>query len=143
VSAVVGEVAAGAAAGSADVRFAPESKLPAIATDPVALRRIVENLVRNAVDSLADGRGEVRIATEAMPGGIRIRVADTGRGMSREELERAVEPFYTTKPSGSGLGLPIVRRLVADLGGTFRLTSEPGRGTEAVVELPVGIGRDA
>jgi signal transduction histidine kinase len=97
----------------------------------------MENLVRNALDSLDGGRGGVRLATEATPNGVRIRVSDTGRGMTREELDRAFEPFYTTKPSGSGLGLPIVRRLVADLGGTFRVTSEPGRGTEAVVEFPV------
>lgn len=137
VNALVGEVAAGAA-GPATVRFEAAHDLPRLRTDPLALRRVVENLVRNGVDSLADARGEVRLVTEPTPGGVRIRIADTGRGMTGEEIDRAVEPFYTTKPSGSGLGLPIVRRLVADLGGSFRVTSEPGRGTEVVVELPSG-----
>jgi signal transduction histidine kinase len=114
--------------------------IPLVPAHPIVLRRIVENLVRNAVESLDGGHGAVRMATEATPGGVRIRVADSGRGMSREELERAFEPFYTTKPTGSGLGLSIVRRLVADLGGTLTVSSEPGRGTEAVVELPVARG---
>jgi signal transduction histidine kinase len=136
VNALVREVAAGAASLPADVRVESLGSVPPLRTDPLALRRIVENLVRNAVESLDGGRGAVRLATEARPDGVRIRVADSGRGMSREELERAFEPFYTTKPTGSGLGLSIVRRLVADLGGTLKLSSEPGRGTEAVVELP-------
>jgi signal transduction histidine kinase len=137
VNGLARDVAAGAAADATVVRFEPDDALPALRTDPLALRRVMENLVRNALDSLDGGRGGVRLATEATPNGVRIRVSDTGRGMTREELDRAFEPFYTTKPSGSGLGLPIVRRLVADLGGTFRVTSEPGRGTEAVVEFPV------
>ncbi|HET7039999.1 MAG TPA: HAMP domain-containing sensor histidine kinase, partial [Gemmatimonadales bacterium] len=136
VNAVVREVAAGAASLQADVRVESLGNLAPLRTDPVALRRIVENLVRNAVESLDGGAGSVRVATEATPDGVRIRVADTGRGMSREELARAVEPFYTTKPTGSGLGLSIVRRLVGDLGGRLTLSSQPGRGTEAVVELP-------
>jgi signal transduction histidine kinase len=135
VSALVREVAAGAGAG---VRVETAAVAP-LRTDPLALRRIVENLVRNAVESFGEGiKGEVRLSTEAAPSGVRIRVRDTGRGMTREDLDRAFEPFYTTKPTGSGLGLSIVRRLVADLGGTLKVTSEPGRGTEAIVDLPAG-----
>jgi signal transduction histidine kinase len=139
VAALVREVAAAAGSGGASVRV---DAVPAMTlrTDPLALRRIVENLVRNAVEAL-NGRGEVRILAESSPAGIRIGVKDTGPGMTGEELDRAFEPFYTTKPTGSGLGLSIVRRLVADLGGTLKLTSEPGRGTEAIVELPAGKGR--
>ena len=135
VSALVREVAAGA---GPSVRVEATALAP-LQTDPLALRRIVENLVRNAVESLGEGfRGEVHVSTEGTPSGVRIRVKDTGRGMVREELDRAFEPFYTTKPTGSGLGLSIVRRLVADLGGTLKVTSEPGRGTEAIVDLPAG-----
>jgi signal transduction histidine kinase len=140
VGALVREVAAGAGSGSALVRVETAAMAP-LRTDPLALRRIVENLVRNAVESFGEGiTGEVSLSTEAAPPGVRIRVRDTGRGMTREDLDRAFEPFYTTKPTGSGLGLSIVRRLVADLGGTLKVTSEPGRGTEAIVDLPAGKG---
>ena len=58
--------------------------------------------------------------------------------MTSEQLERAFDDFYTTKESGSGLGLPIVRRLVMDLNGVLRVESEPRVGTRCIVELPVG-----
>jgi two-component system sensor histidine kinase HydH len=61
---------------------------------------------------------------------------DSGRGMSREELERAFDDFYTTKSSGTGLGLSVVRRLVSDLGGTLRVETAPGQGSRFIVELP-------
>ena len=67
---------------------------------------------------------------------VRIVVADTGRGMRREELDRAFEGFYTTKPGGTGLGLSIVRRLVLDAGGALRVETEPGAGSRFIVELP-------
>jgi two-component system NtrC family sensor kinase len=103
------------------------------------LRRILENLVGNAVDSLDGKNGTVTVSTaETAPGGaVRVTVADTGRGMTREELDRAFDDFFTTKPGGTGLGLSIVRRLVLDLGGALRIDTEPGAGTRAVVELPL------
>lgn len=117
------------------------SGLPAVAADPLVVRRIVENLVGNAVESLADrDGGTVTVATEpiAWPAGaaVRVTVGDTGPGMTREQLDRAFEDFHTTKPGGAGLGLSIVRRLVLDLGGTLRIETEPGAGTRAIVELP-------
>jgi len=56
--------------------------------------------------------------------------------MSRAELDRAFEDFYTTKEGGTGLGLSIVRRLVLDLGGVLRVDTEPGAGTRVTIELP-------
>ena len=69
---------------------------------------------------------------------VRITVADSGPGMSRAELDRAFDDFYTTKAGGTGLGLSIVRRLVLDLGGALRIDTEPGAGTRATVEIPAG-----
>ena len=105
------------------------------------LRRIVENLVNNAVDSLSPEGGRVTVRTEMEQGTdgrstARITVADTGTGMTEEELERAFGNFYTTKPQGTGLGLSIVRRLVNDLGGTLRVESRPGIGTQFFIDLP-------
>ncbi len=109
--------------------------------DAVVLRRIVENLVDNAVESLTNASGTVSVTTrlEAAADGlplVRLAVADSGRGMSEEEQGRAFDDFYTTKEHGTGLGLSIVRRLVTDLGGSIRLESAPGKGSRFTVELP-------
>jgi signal transduction histidine kinase len=110
-------------------------------TDALVLRRILENLIGNALDSLAGGTGRVivstgRIAAGSGEPGVRITVADTGRGMTREELNRAFDDFHTTKPGGTGLGLSIVRRLVLDANGVLRVETQPGTGTTFIVELP-------
>ena len=67
-------------------------------------------------------------------------MADTGPGMTRQELDQAFDDFYTTKPQGTGLGLSIVRRLILDLNGTLKVETEPGAGTRFVVELPAAPG---
>ena len=146
VNAVVAEVLRGTAAGPATLRAAPAPGLPAVPADPLVLRRILENLVGNAVDSLA-GRtdGIVTVGTESIesPAGavVRLSVVDSGPGMSRTELDRAFDDFHTTKEGGTGLGLSIVRRLVLDLGGALRIETAPGAGTRAIVDLPVGAAR--
>lgn len=132
--------------GEGRIRVRLADPLPPALADAVVLRRVLENLVGNALESL-DGRpeGSVTLATEAVPAGsgsaagprVRIVVADTGRGMTPEELDRAFDDFYTTKPGGSGLGLSIVRRLLQDLEGSLRVETAPGRGSTFVVELPV------
>jgi two-component system sensor histidine kinase HydH len=68
--------------------------------------------------------------------GVRITVADTGKGMTKEELNRAFDDFYTTKPGGTGLGLSIVRRLVLDASGALRVETQPGSGSRFFVDLP-------
>ena len=134
--------------------------LPPVVADAVALRRILDNLIANAVDSLVEGRGTVTVTTERLAAqgeslgatsdsyhapqdapeepAVRVTVADTGCGMSEEETAKIFTDFYTTKPVGTGLGLSIVRRLVLDLRGTVRVTSEPGVGTRVMVEIPAG-----
>jgi two-component system, NtrC family, nitrogen regulation sensor histidine kinase NtrY len=116
--------------------------LPPVPGDALVLRRIIENLLGNAIDALGGQPGAVTISTERAdgkhgePAAVRIVVADTGRGMSKAELDRAFDDFYTTKPGGTGLGLSIVRRLVLDLKGRLRVETEPGQGTRFIVELP-------
>ena len=142
VNAVVAEIVRATDAAHATLRAAPDPTLPVVSADPLVLRRILENLVGNAVDSLA-GRsdGVVTVGTEAVgteeSAQVRVTVTDTGPGMSRAELDRAFDDFHTTKAGGTGLGLSIVRRLVLDLGGALRIETAPGAGTRAIVELPV------
>jgi signal transduction histidine kinase len=120
---------------------------PRVLADPVALRRILENLVANAVDSLEEKRGRITVSAQIRTADteqpvIRVTVSDTGRGMSAEESGRIFTDFYTTKPGGTGLGLSIVKRLVIDLQGTLRVESEPGVGTRMIIDLP-SAGRGA
>ncbi len=123
--------------GQADLRLELGEALRPVRTDPLVLRRILENLIGNAVDSLAARAGNVTVSTGANgAAGVRITVADTGKGMTQAELNRAFDDFYTTKPGGTGLGLSIVRRLVLDANGTLRVETEPGAGSRFIVDLP-------
>jgi signal transduction histidine kinase len=127
--------------GGAELRPELVEGLPRVRTDPLVLRRILENLIGNALDSLESRPGTVTVSTgrsSATDGvaTVRITVADTGRGMTKVELERAFDDFYTTKPGGTGLGLSIVRRLVLDANGALRVETHPGTGSRFIVDLP-------
>ena len=119
--------------------------IPAINADPISLRRIVENLAGNALESLEDGRGTVTLTTEIIEDGgiVRLIVADDGVGMTSDQIDSAFTDFYTTKEHGTGLGLSIVRRLVMDLGGSIRVESEPGKGSRFIVEIDRVGGRES
>jgi signal transduction histidine kinase len=127
-----------------ELRTELAATLPRVVGDPVALRRILENLTANAVDSLQGKPGRITVSTELTaqdgePPAIRLTVADTGCGMSKEEASKIFNDFYTTKAGGTGLGLSIVRRLVMDLHGTLHVESEPGAGTRMIVDMPAGL----
>ena len=143
VNQVIAEVVRATGPGRATVRAETAPSLPRVPADPLALRRVLENLVSNALDSVA-GRndGVVTLGSEVVgsaeaPAAVRLMVADNGPGMTRPELDRAFDDFHTTKPGGTGLGLSIVRRLVLDLGGALRIETAPGSGTRAILELPL------
>jgi signal transduction histidine kinase len=142
VNAIIEQVLRSTAQDGRPVERSLEQKLPPVLADELMLRRIVENLVGNALDSTA-GRtgGSVTVSTQRVggtqePERVRIVVSDTGQGMTENELQRAFDDFYSTKPGGTGLGLSIVRRLIMDLNGAIRIETEPGVGTSATVELP-------
>jgi signal transduction histidine kinase len=119
------------------------TSVPRVIGDPIAFRRILENLIGNAVDSLHVKPGRVTVSTRVVERegdlpAIRVTVGDSGRGMSPDESGRMFDDFYTTKEGGTGLGLSIVRRLVMDLHGTIGVESAPGRGTRITVDIPAG-----
>jgi signal transduction histidine kinase len=140
VNAVVDQILRNTTSDGAELRARLSEQLPPVLGDSLMLRRILENLIGNAVDSLAGRKdGMVTVSTEGTAGNpnrVRITVTDTGPGMTREQLERAFDDFYTTKAGGTGLGLSIVRRLVMDLDGVLRIETEPGAGTRVVLEFP-------
>ncbi len=142
MSGIVRRVVEGAQAlGIGPVELDVAAPLPQVQGDPVAIQRVLENLVRNALASLQGGKGSVTVSAALSPiaagvDGVRVTVADTGRGMSEDELNRSFDDFYTTTPGGTGLGLSIVRRLLRDLDGRLRIESAPGTGTRVTIDLP-------
>ncbi len=140
LNAAIRDVARGSHDG-VTVELALDDDLPMVLGDVVAIRRIFENLIGNAVDSMASGGGTVTVTsgTSVEPSGSTgwATVRDTGPGMTGESLDRVFTEWYTTKRGGTGLGLPIVRRLVLDLGGKLRVETAPGQGTAITVELPL------
>lgn len=142
VSSVAREVAAQVPTGAAEVALQLADGLPEAKIDPLGLRRILENLVTNAVDALGGQSGTVTLSTAQVTDSgrapaIRVVVEDTGSGMTQSELERAFQDFYSTKPGGTGLGLSIVRRLVTDAGGRLRVETSPGAGSRFIVDIPL------
>ena len=120
------------------------SNLPRVLGDPVAFRRILENLIANAVDSLGSNPGRITVSTQVInregePSALRVTVADSGRGMSADEARRIFDDFYPTKEGGTGLGLSIVRRLVMDFNGTIGVDTAPGKGTRISIDIPADV----
>ena len=114
--------------------LAPE--LPLVQGDPTQLRQIIHNLIRNAQDA-TEGRPELRIdvATQAVNRHVELVIADTGPGFPPEIMANAFEPYVTTKPKGTGLGLPIVKKIIEEHGGKISLVNRPGGGAEIRIVL--------
>jgi len=109
---------------------------PPIAVDPDMIRRAVLNLVGNAIDAMPDG-GELLVAAGPSEGGrYDILIGDTGKGIPDGDRKKIFEPYYTTKPSGLGLGLDLTRKIVKAHQGEIVIDSEPGKGTRIRVLLP-------
>jgi len=106
-----------------------------VAADAELLHRALSNLVLNAMDAMPHG-GTLTLRTRDASDRVRIEIADTGVGLTREECDRLFTPYYTSKQHGTGLGLAIVQSVISDHGGTIGVQSQPERGTTFVVELP-------
>ena len=119
------------------------SSLPPVLADPVSLRRIFDNLVRNAVESLPPEGGSVAIGAflEEDPlleeQRLLVEVSDTGCGIPQENLDQVFNDFFTTREQGTGLGLSNVRRLAADCGASVRVASRVAEGTTFTLSFPL------
>ncbi len=110
--------------------------VPRVTADPLVIRRILENVVSNALDATGHASGSVTITTQPAGDDVCITIADSGRGMNPDELQAAFNDFFTTKPNGTGLGLSIVRRLMRDVHGILRVDTAPGSGTRVTLTFP-------
>jgi len=115
--------------------FSPD--LPPLEVDPDQIKRAVLNLVDNAVEAVGQ-TGEVTVQTVWLPQASRARiiVTDDGPGIAADDKEKLFVPYFSTKATGMGLGLPIVHQIVSDHGGTIWVEDNPPRGSRFVIELP-------
>ncbi|MCC7144825.1 MAG: hypothetical protein IT443_00105 [Phycisphaeraceae bacterium] len=120
-----------------------------VEADVSLLKQALLNLMINAMNAMDEakqknkphgGASELILRTERARSlgteEMRVHVIDTGPGIAREQIERIFEPYYSTKRGGTGLGLPTARRIVEEHGGTIRVHSEPGKGSDFVIALP-------
>jgi signal transduction histidine kinase len=103
-------------------------------TDPTLVGRALTNIIDNALHAMP-GRGSLFINALPADGAVAISVRDTGVGMDADALRRVFEPYFSTKATGTGLGLTIARRNVELSGGTIAVESEKGRGTTVTIRL--------
>ena len=121
----------------------------AVEMEPTHFDQVILNLVTNARDAMpSGGTVTIALAVGSLDGGdgpvlaARIRVTDTGPGMSPDVVPRIFEPFYSTKSTGTGLGLATAASIVRDVGGRIEVVSAPGQGTQFDVYLPVAVAAD-
>jgi len=119
-----------------------DERLPAAAADRDQIFQALVNVLRNAIHAMPKG-GALSVRVRAIAHGLEVAVNDTGEGMPPEVLAHVFEPFYTTKPTGSGLGLTIAAQIVRDHHGELKLDSREGEGTTVTFRLPAVEGADA
>jgi signal transduction histidine kinase len=113
-----------------------------VSFDPDQMRRVVINLVENATQALPDAdqssqQRRIMVGTSVMQNQVELAVEDTGCGIPSDILPKVFEPLFTTKSIGTGLGLPAVKQIVEQHGGSIEIGSTPGVGTRVVVRLPI------
>jgi nitrogen fixation/metabolism regulation signal transduction histidine kinase len=135
---LIGEVLGLYESSSAKIESSLAADLPPILGDATQLRQIIHNLLRNAEDAL-EGRDEARILiqTEAIGRQASLTIADNGPGFPVELLPRIFEPYVTTKARGTGLGLPIVKKIVDEHLGTIEISNAPEGGARIDIRLPL------
>jgi len=133
--------AAGMATGGARqprIYLAMAPDLPAVRGDSARLRQVIHNLLQNAQDTVIDvAEPAIMVRTEAVPGGVRLSVSDNGKGFSEQVKARVFEPYVTTKPRGTGLGLPIVKKIIEEHSGTIQIENIRPCGARISITLPV------
>ena len=108
----------------------------AMMLDETKIRRVIDNLVRNAIQAMLDG-GELQVRTYEENGVIMVDVSDTGDGIDPDKIDIIFQPFYTTKPAGMGLGLTYCKEAVESHNGSIKVKSKLNQGTTFTISLPI------
>ena len=116
--------------------------IPQVQLDIDLFKQAFLNLFLNALQAMPNG-GEMIVRTRCDGKNVLINVIDTGPGMSRETMAKIFKPFFSTRPSGSGLGLPTTKKIIEAHQGKLLVDSEPGKGTAFTIVLPVATAKPA
>lgn len=122
------------------IDFIPDAELPEFKLDPEQIKRVIGNLVDNAIHAIPKNENGLVQLTTRFDRGLKLltlTISDNGQGIPPEDRQRVFEPYFSTKEGGTGLGLPIVKRIVEDHDGYVRALENDPRGTKIVIELPV------
>lgn len=119
-----------------DVLCQLDHQIGAVELDENLFRQVVINLVKNAMDAMAEKGGSLTVQTGLSEGRVRIEIIDTGIGMDPETRAKAFNFYFSTKSDGTGLGLPMVQRIIERHGGRICCESERGFGTRFTILLP-------
>jgi signal transduction histidine kinase len=119
-----------------ETRFRPDPAARLVLADPTLLRTALMNLIVNAQQAMSGGGGELLVETRGREHEVEIDVTDTGTGIAPEQQHKIFQPWFSTKPGGTGLGLPVTRRIIEEQGGELAVQSEPGRGTRFTATVP-------
>lgn len=103
--------------------------------DEAKLKIALRNIITNAIEAIKD-RGEIEIKVSKEKKGLRMVIKDTGLGIKKNLLDKIFEPYFSTKEVGTGLGLPIAKKIIESHGGSLRLSSQEGKGTKIIIHLP-------
>ncbi len=125
-----------AAASNVELVAHLDDELPMLTGTPALLQQMLHNLAQNAVQAMPEG-GRIEILTRHDGASVELSVIDSGVGITSEVRDKIFQPFFSTRRSGTGLGLAVVRRIVHAHGGTITCESEQGRGTRFTVRFPV------
>jgi signal transduction histidine kinase len=119
-----------------------DNNIPAIMADQMQLQQVFLNLLLNAVEAMPGvGTLTINISHNVEERSLNVAISDTGRGISKEVMNKIFQPFFTTKLKGTGMGLAITRRIIEEHGGSIHVESDPGKGTTFRVTLPIGKDR--
>jgi two-component system NtrC family sensor kinase len=124
-----------------EITLESEKRLPGILHDPVQVQQVILNLLLNGIQAISN-QGKIEVALRQEREYAVVRIRDNGKGISRESLPRIFKPFFTTRKEGTGLGLPLARGIVESHKGRIEVTSEPGRGAQFEVWLPILRAKD-
>lgn len=120
-----------------DVQLALGPQPVYASVDDSSMRGALMNLILNAIEAMPHG-GTLSIAANQTDETLRLEITDTGTGMGEEEVKKILEPFYTTKERGLGLGMPYAKRVIDQHGGALSINSQSGKGTTVSITLPAG-----
>ena len=124
-----------------EITLEPDKKLPRILHDPVQVQQVILNLLLNGIQAIAN-QGKIAVALRQEGEHAVVCIRDNGRGISRESLPKIFKPFFTTRKEGTGLGLPLAKGIVESHQGRIQVTSEPERGAQFEVWLPISRAKD-